>query len=64
MKNELKPCPWCGIRPEVGQSRISGYWSVVGEHAYDCALYDAAFTGYRTYEIAVRSWNDRYEDEE
>ena len=56
MKEELKPCPFCGGRPEITQDGFE-LWELACENLM-CAYFGNDF---ETYEEAVSKWNNRRE---
>lgn len=62
---ELKPCPFCGGRPEILERFIHGvanrkhYWIRCSK----CWVGQDLHRDYRTREKAIERWNQRYSEE-
>lgn len=52
-KTELKPCPFCGGKPDLGSYSSSENWIVV------CSKCEAETQIYETEREAVKAWNTR-----
>lgn len=53
MKNELKPCPFCGCEAVAIVDKNSNY------HGVTCMNCTARIFGYSTKELSVNAWNKR-----
>ena len=51
--NELKPCPFCGCKPQVQKPTDDFYFIECGR------LCGAMTRGYETYNEAAKAWNDK-----
>jgi Lar family restriction alleviation protein len=59
MKSELlKPCPFCGNKPELRRTETSKRWYVECAHM-NCAVSPKATTDQDTKEYAIEAWNKR-----
>lgn len=53
-ETKLKPCPFCGGKPDLGSYSSSGNWIVV------CSKCEAETQIYETEQKAVKAWNTRH----
>lgn len=52
-ETKLKPCPFCGGKPDLGSYSSSGNWIVV------CSKCEAETQVYETEQEVVKAWNAR-----
>ena len=57
-KTELKRCPFCGGKPDLGSYSSSGNWIVV------CSMCEAETQVYETEQEAAKAWNARQVEDE
>ena len=69
MSEELKPCPWCGNKPNLWEPEsAAGYWDITCNRAaskdYGAPEHYAAVTNYESKAAAIAAWNRRADQQE
>ncbi|MES0320302.1 Lar family restriction alleviation protein [Citrobacter sedlakii] len=63
MDDELKPCPFCGFRQEIGEVSFATTHAGKGSYAVCCDRCEAIGPMRHTTDMAIFAWNERFDGE-